>query len=172
MESRDVIQTWRPYSRPSGVCPQLENDHKAIISSRDLAAAVTQYTELTKAGQVIKVVLSETESSADVEHGKPYVIRIRIARNWVRRLRLEFEQVKKGVYQDEHERPDVVNYRQKSFVPQYLNLLKLAIQVDDEGHPNLLMVGDTQNPHQIVAKSKIHLLPHICVFFVFDLINR
>lgn len=110
------------------------SDHKNTTSTRDLVIAVTEYTESRKVGKAVEIVLGEAESTTGVDNAKPFVIQIRTARNWLRRLGFEFQQIKKGVYQDGHERPDVVNYGQTIFIPRFLELLKFSIHVDNEGH--------------------------------------
>ncbi|KAI5842177.1 hypothetical protein DFP73DRAFT_528131 [Morchella snyderi] len=44
------------------------------------------------------------------------------AKDWLHRLGYHWGEVKKGVYKDGHERPDVVNYRQEVFLKTYEEL--------------------------------------------------
>ncbi|RPB07515.1 hypothetical protein P167DRAFT_579204 [Morchella conica CCBAS932] len=44
------------------------------------------------------------------------------AKDWLHRLRYHWGEVKKGVYKDGHERPDVMNYRQEVFLKTYKEL--------------------------------------------------
>lgn len=130
------------------------NSHKNSISTRDLAVAVSEYTESNKAGRVIEDVMGEAENEPAPDNGKPFAIRIRTARNWLRRLGLEFQQIQKGVYRDGHERPDVVSYRQEIFVPRFLELLKLSVQVNDEG--NAIYPKNIDQPLVFVTHDESH----------------
>jgi hypothetical protein len=64
--------------------------------------------------------------------------------NWLRRLGFYKSESKKGVYIDGHEREDVIQYRQKVFLPKIEELLSYTIQYEekDDGtwkpiHPSL-----------------------------------
>jgi hypothetical protein len=59
----------------------------------------------------------------------------RTARRWLIKLGWQRTKIKKGVYVDGHERPDVVSYRQNTFLPKMLEYERRMVkyeQVDDK----------------------------------------
>lgn len=59
-------------------------------------------------------------------------IRVRTARNWLARMGLKHRRIGKGVYVDGHEREDVVKYRQKEFIPRWLEYRSKFLAFDPE----------------------------------------
>jgi hypothetical protein len=60
-------------------------------------------------------------------------IRARTARRWLKQLGLKYGAVTKGVYVDGHERPDVVEYRQKVFIPRWKELQRRFVVFREDG---------------------------------------
>lgn len=72
-------------------------------------------------------------------------IRARTARRWLRRMGLEYDTVKKDVFVDGHERADVVEYRQKVFIPRWREFEKRLVIFDEDGNwkpPSSLLPGE------------------------------
>ena len=59
-------------------------------------------------------------------------IKPRTARRWLKKLGFNWRDVKKGVYVDGHECEDVVNYRQKEFLPQLAAFQSSIVEWDAE----------------------------------------
>lgn len=106
--------------------------------------AVTEQLQSNTVGKEIKTLLDhaaesefpgnqEGELQPTSEAPTTLAVRVRTARNWLHKLGLEYSRVGKNVFFDGHERDDVVKYRQRVFVPTFLNLLKSAVKQDDEG---------------------------------------
>jgi hypothetical protein len=58
---------------------------------------------------------------------------LRTARRWLYKLGWRRTELKKGVYMDGHERPDVVEYRNKVFLPLMASLERRMVQWVPEG---------------------------------------
>jgi len=54
-------------------------------------------------------------------------IRARTARRWLKRLGLRYDKVAKDVYVDGHERTDVVEHREKVFIPRWKDLQRRVV---------------------------------------------
>jgi ribosomal protein S18 acetylase RimI-like enzyme len=59
-------------------------------------------------------------------------IRARVARRWLRRLGFNWREVRKGIYIDGHERPDVVEYR-KNFLDYLHGLGTYLVEFNENG---------------------------------------
>ena len=59
-------------------------------------------------------------------------IRSRTARKWLNRLEYKWRKVQKGVFFDEYERKDVVEYK-KTFLDEMKSLLLYLVQFSDNG---------------------------------------
>ena len=74
-------------------------------NSEGLAQAVTDYWNM------LELEDSESPALADLE------LAPRTAREWFRRMGYRWVDLKKGVYKDGHERPDVIAYRHDTLLP-------------------------------------------------------
>ena len=69
----------------------------------------------------------------------------RMVRRWLLTLRWRCTRVKKGVYMDGHERPDVVEYRNNMFLPLMVSFERRMVQWKPEG-PGLVCVKPGLGP--------------------------
>ena len=79
-------------------------------------------TVLSDAAEQVPAAQSNQEASGPPESSKPsqsQSIRARTARQWLKKLGLEWGTVRKGVYVDGHKREDVREYHEKVFIPQW-----------------------------------------------------
>lgn len=60
-------------------------------------------------------------------------IKVRTAQKWLKRLGLHYHTVSKNVYIDGHERQDVVEYRQKHFLPTWASLGRRMVIFAENG---------------------------------------
>lgn len=87
-----------------------------------------------------------TSNSSPASVQKNAGIRARTARRWLRRLGYRWQEVRKGVFIDGHERPDVVEYR-KQFLEEMQRLLPYLVEFTSNGemkektYPNDCEVG-------------------------------
>lgn len=75
------------------------------------------------------------------------------AKDWLHRLGYHWGEVKKGVYKDGHERPDVVNYRQEVFLKTYEELA--SVMPYPVRHEN----GDVEVHIPIVPEGQTLIIP-------------
>ena len=93
--------------------------------------------------------LSRTKSRTTGE------IRARTARKWLKKMGFAWDQVKKGVYIDGHERKDVVEYRNNVFLPAFERIRPFLVTWDDKGNlhmPENLPLG--QKPLVLVTHDE------------------
>ncbi|RPB06751.1 hypothetical protein P167DRAFT_475370, partial [Morchella conica CCBAS932] len=69
----------------------------------------------------------EQHSTTPTLFRKKLSISSRTAKDWLHRLGYHWGEVKKGVYKDGHEKPDVVNYRQEVFLETYEELASVML---------------------------------------------
>jgi transposase len=81
------------------------------LTSNLLAKAVQEYVGAKAVGTRVEAALGSADGRAKTG------IKGRTARSWLKAMGYDFRQAQKGIYVDGHERPDVVEYRQKSFLP-------------------------------------------------------
>lgn len=70
---------------------------------------------------------------------------MRTARNWLKKLDFHYHTVSKNVYIDGHEREDVVEYRQKDFLPTWASLKRRMVVFSEDGSwtkPSSLKEGE------------------------------
>jgi hypothetical protein len=70
-----------------------------------------------------------------------------VARRWLRRLGFNWREVRKGIYIDGHERPDVVEYR-KNFLDYMHGLGPYLVEFDENGE-----IKEKQYPPDCYARS-------------------
>lgn len=109
-----------------------------------LASAVTRYWQSSQPDinrnqqlQLLSTSLHEIEEHDDSPplFRKKLSLSARTALKWLHRLGYNWKEVKKGIYKDGHERPNVVEYRQEVFI-KTLEELKARMpypKLDDQG---------------------------------------
>ena len=60
-------------------------------------------------------------------------IRVRTARNWLKRLGLLYHTISKNIYINGYERKDVVEYRQYEFLPIWTSLERCMVVFSEDG---------------------------------------
>jgi hypothetical protein len=60
-------------------------------------------------------------------------IRARTARRWLEKLGFKYGTVRKGVYIDGHERPDVVSYRKNVFIHKWKEIERRLVIFKEDG---------------------------------------
>jgi hypothetical protein len=83
-------------------------------------------------GSVDRIERTILSGGAPDEQTKTSGIRSRTARTWLKRLGYNWQDVKKGVFLDGHERDDVVEYRQK-FLEDMHRLLPCLVEFVADG---------------------------------------
>lgn len=127
----------------------LRTDNRIIgMSSYKLAQFVSSFVENHRSGffsssmsttQIYNGMISDTEtpdsantSSTGPEKTPPTVIRPRTARLWLNRLGYRYTDIKKGVFLDGHERPDVVQDRHY-FLTELEKLSPYLVEFREDG---------------------------------------
>ena len=123
------------------------------ITSLRLASAITTYwttgklanrTDLQEGNiagsQDTSSLASRIEGQADLRTNVQTVLKSRTAAEWLHKLWYKYKEVKKGVYQDGHEREDVVAYRQGEFLPalDHLKPYMVKWELDIDGNPSVI----------------------------------
>jgi len=80
-----------------------------------------------------KTGIEDEQEVGKVYHRKRKGIRARTARRWLRKLGFSWEEVRKVVYVDGHERPDVIRDRAQ-FLNQLENLQPYLVKFDSDGN--------------------------------------
>lgn len=106
------------------------------LSAQKLAKAVGDYLVSHMVTNTVQEIL-ETEliSGENSTQQLPPGLRIRVrtARNWLKRLGLHYHTVSKNVYIDSHERKDVVEYRQHEFLLTWASFERRIVVFSGDG---------------------------------------
>lgn len=81
-------------------------------------------------------------------------IRARTARHWLKKLGFDWEESKKGVYIDGHERQDVVDYRDNVFLPKFFELLPKMVSWDEDGNMSIPELPNGERPVVLVTHDE------------------
>jgi hypothetical protein len=95
-----------------------------LASQAGLAKAVTDYWSSLDRNIDGYNTTRTGPSKAQIDRG----LSERTPREWMKRRWFKWRDVKKGVYKDGHERPDVLRYRQESFLPRFAELEPTFVQ--------------------------------------------
>jgi hypothetical protein len=117
-----------------------------------LAKVVGDYLDSRRAGDAVGACLAAAEEGLDHETSgdlekesestdsnpkstvpKSNRIRARTARRWLEKLGFKYGTVRKGVYIDGHERPDVVSYRKDVFIPKWKEIERRLVIFKEDG---------------------------------------
>jgi hypothetical protein len=82
-----------------------------------LAKAIGKYLDSKRVQDVLAESFNPDSEDTGNSIRTQNRIRARTARRWMKKMGFVYNTVKKGVYIDGHEREDVVNYRQSTFIP-------------------------------------------------------
>ncbi|PBK91168.1 hypothetical protein ARMGADRAFT_857619, partial [Armillaria gallica] len=91
-----------------------------ILEDEDLADEI--HMHLQGLGKYIKaqdIINYLAQPSIQARLRTKKTISLRTAQNWMHRMQYRWKKEPKGMYSDGHERDDVVDYRQKKFLPQW-----------------------------------------------------
>ena len=106
------------------------------MSAQKLAKAVGDYLGSQTVTNTVQEIL-EKESTLGEKSTKRLLpglqIRVRTARNWLKKLGLHYHTVLKNVYIDGHERKDLVKYRQYEFLPTWASLERRMVVFSEDG---------------------------------------
>ncbi|KAJ3739623.1 hypothetical protein EV360DRAFT_29836, partial [Lentinula raphanica] len=108
----------------------------SMLADEDLVTDISTY--LQELGDEItaeKLVTFLAHPDMMEKHSIDSRISIRTARRYLNSLNYHFSQPKKGQYKDGHDRADVVEYRDKKFIPQIYELLSRSVTFDRNGLP-------------------------------------
>jgi len=106
-----------------------------------------------------KTGIEDEQEAGRVYHRKRQGIRARTARRWLHKLGFSWEEVRKGVYVDGHERPDVIQDRAQ-FLNQLENLQPYLVEFDNEGnikaktYPRSCIVGGHDSPIILITHDE------------------
>lgn len=120
-----------------------------------MAQAVGEYLESKCASQAIREELEALETvpkDSKECNGKQW-IRARTARRWLRKLGFSFSEVKKDVYVDGHERPDVVEYR-NDFLQRWATLKKKFAIFAEDGTWQRPQIPEDERPIILVTHDE------------------
>ena len=83
--------------------------------------------------------------------GRSKKLSLRTAQRWLKLVGFRWRKEAKGMYSDGHERQDVVDFRQKVFLPQYAEFHKRAAKFDSEGkeEPSTTPILEHEKPTMI-----------------------
>ncbi|KAJ3816431.1 hypothetical protein F5880DRAFT_1619331 [Lentinula raphanica] len=128
----------------------------SMLADEDLVTDISTY--LQELGDEItaeKLVTFLAHPDMMEKHSIDSRISIRTARRYLNSLNYRFSQPKKGQYKDGHDRADVVEYRDKKFIPQIYELLSRSVTFDRNGLPlpPPAMTGET-NDNLLAAKGE------------------
>ncbi|RPA78671.1 hypothetical protein BJ508DRAFT_349096 [Ascobolus immersus RN42] len=117
------------------------------ISAHALAKSIGEYLDSQRAERTVNTVLSEAAQPAEEDHtlSKRRRIRARTARRFLHRMGFSYKNVTKNVYIDGHERPDVIEYRQQVFLPEWKTHSRRFVLFNEDGtweFPKGLQVGE------------------------------
>ncbi|RPB11555.1 hypothetical protein P167DRAFT_575298 [Morchella conica CCBAS932] len=104
----------------------------AELSAHGLAKAIGVYLDPRRAEIHIADALNDIPNIEKFGPGGNR-IRVRTARKWLKRLGLVHGTVRKGVYVDGHERDDVIEYRDKVFIPQWREYQRRLVIFNENG---------------------------------------
>ncbi|KAH6879968.1 hypothetical protein BKA70DRAFT_1127028 [Coprinopsis sp. MPI-PUGE-AT-0042] len=109
--------------------------HPSLLNDERVAQAVRRYLTVVAAGEIGPEMLMRQVNTVIIpalglDLGG-HKIGVRCARRWLRKLGYSMTEVKKGVYVDGHERPDVVAYRER-FLEEILANERLRYQFDEK----------------------------------------
>lgn len=109
------------------------------VTAYGLAKAIGEYLNLRESISALQ------ETFTPNGNRRTKRIRARTARRWLRKLGFKYDTVKKGVFVDGHERADVVDYRQKVFLPKWREYQRRLVVFDEDGNwspPSTLLPGE------------------------------
>lgn len=109
------------------------------LTAQRIAQAVGEYLGSEKATATVQSILGESEAltdpiiSAAPNQSRGLKVRLRTARNWLKRMGFHYGTVSKNVYIDGHEREDVVKYRQENFLPAWAKFAQRMVVFFENG---------------------------------------
>lgn len=123
----------------------------------------------TVTNTVEEIFEQEAISDGDPTQQLPPNIRIKVrtARNWLKKLGFHYHTVSKNVYIDDQEREDVVEYHQKNFLPTWASLERRMVvffeddlwtkpsSLKEEGKPLVLVTHDKSTFNANDGKRRI-----------------
>jgi hypothetical protein len=111
--------------------------HSSILDDEDFRRDIQLHlTEITKKGYIRAQDIVDYVATPEVQEKlgtKARGIHVRTARRWLHKLSWRYQQKKKGMYIDGHERDDVVEYR-KRFVERWREYEKRFIIYGNDGN--------------------------------------
>jgi len=106
-----------------------------------------------------KTGIEDEQEVGKAYHQKRKGIRARTARRWLRKLGFSWEEVRKGVYVDGHERPDVIRDRAQ-FLNQLENLQPYLVEFDSDSnikaktYPRSCVLGGCDPPIILITHDE------------------
>lgn len=99
-------------------------------------------------------VIGIDDMNPDASHSFETKIRCRTARRWLHDLGYQWKTVSKGVYIDGHEREDVVEYRQKTFIPHFEDYRRYMVWWDDDGFMHVPEMPRGQRAYALICHDE------------------
>ena len=125
------------------------------LSAQKLAKAVGEYLGSQTAISTVEDILEQEAISGSQQLSVGNRIRVRTAQKWLKRLGLYYHTVSKNVYIDGHERGDVVQYRQKDFLPTWAGLeRRMVIFSKDRSWTKPLGLEEEEKPLVLVTHDE------------------
>ena len=98
----------------------------------------------------------------DVRQRYGFTISLATVRQWMKRMGMRWMKTPKGQYVDGHERPDVVDYRQNTYIPKHFGSQLLSGTIALFTHFSLFFLFVSLfNPHSFIMTSYVL----ICSYF-------
>ena len=123
-----------------------------------LAKVIEEYLGSQTVTNTVESILEQEAASEENNSSQlpPNLkIRVRTARNWLKRLELHYHTISKNVYIDGHEREDVVEYRQKNFLPTWASFERRMVLFSEDGSwTKLLGLKEGEKPLVLVTHDE------------------
>jgi hypothetical protein len=132
----------------------------AGLASYKLAKFVSEYIEKSRPDLIAESGnVQEIEQAIVSGTGRKTRICSRTARRWLRRLGFSWKEIRKGIFIDGHERPDVVEYR-KEFLKEMWRLSAYFVEFTQDGqmmekiYPADCQVGEPGAPIIVITHDE------------------
>ncbi|KAJ7656535.1 hypothetical protein DFH06DRAFT_960991, partial [Mycena polygramma] len=110
--------------------------NESMLADEDLANDIRLHLQsLGKEITATKLVDYLNNPAVQREHNIDKPVSLTTARRYLMELGYRFTSPKKGQYIDGHERPDVVYYRDNTYLPRYFKLQERVTVFDNDGNP-------------------------------------
>lgn len=103
------------------------------ITGYRIAQVVGDHLDSERAKTIVHEAIKDSNTKLPTSESCSRRIKARTARRWLQWMGLSHHRLTKAVYVDGHERPDVVEYWNKSFIPKWLEYRKRRVIFKEDG---------------------------------------